>query len=166
MTNTRTPRAEQTRANVTRDYVYQPPDEMKIPDELHDKFKEQGFSLRWVRFLIGNEEDYKNIGLKLREGYEFVKQDEIGMALPMVREASTKNHRNLVTVGDLALAKIPTYKAEARKRYYEDKTREMEQATRREARKSSDSRMDKLTPVFDNSQSRVQVRAFARDETE
>lgn len=164
MTNNRSTRAEQTRTNTERDYVYMPPSEMEIPNELKNKFSEQGFSLRWVRFLLGNEEDYKNIGLKEREGYIFVTTDEVGEYLPMVRTASTKNHNGLVTVGDLALAKIPTYKAEARKRYYEQKTRELEQATRRDVRRTSDARMDRLTPLFDESKSRIQVKTFAPDE--
>lgn len=161
----RTSRQEETRENTHREYTYTPPSEMEIPEELVEKFSERGFRLRWIRFLEGGEEDYRNIGRKTREGYEFVTFDEVKGYLTMVRETDTKNHRNLVTVGDLALAKIPTYKAEARKRYYEGKNKELEAAVKRELHKSNP-KMDRLTPLFDESKSRVQVNKFGSDDSE
>ena len=147
MANTRTSRSAETRSNSARDYKYTPPSEMEIPDDLEAKFKENGYSIRWIRFLINNEEDYKNIGKRSREGWEFVTYDEVKDAIPMSRELSTKNHKNLVTVGDLALAKIPTYKAEARKAYYEERAKEAVRAARQEAKKANDVRADKYTPT-------------------
>jgi len=157
-------RAESTRVNEARDYTHMPPNQMEIPDEIFAKFKEAGFSLRWVRILLGGEEDYKNIGIKQKEGYEFVTLDEIGGSIPMVRLFSTKNHKNLVTVGDVALAKIPQYKADGRRRYYDEKARELDSSARREIQRSGDQKMDKLTPLFDRSDTKVQVRSFKEDE--
>lgn len=158
-------RASETRGSVQRDYKYTPPNEMDIPAEITAKFKEMGFRLRWVRILINGEEDYKNIGNSLKEGYVFVTSEEVEDSIPMARLFSTKNHKNLVTVGDIALAKIPAYKADARRRYYEGKAKELENIGKREIR-GSDPRMNKLTPVFDESTTKVQVRQFAADKSE
>jgi len=160
--NTRVSRQEETRANSHRDYTYTPPSEMDIPSELEEKFLDAGFKLRWIRFTLNGEEDYRNLGKKQREGYEFVTLDEVKGHLSMVKEVDTKNHRNLVTVGDLALAKIPLYKSNARKKYFEGKAKELELAVKGELRQASNPKMDKLTPVFDESTSKV-VKSFGSD---
>jgi hypothetical protein len=158
---TKTTRATETRAATQKDYVYTPPSEMEIPDELRSRFTEEGYTLKWIRFLIDGSEDYKNIGRRQREGWEWVLADEISGYLPMSREFSTQSHKNLVTVGDLALAKCPTYKVNARRSYFAERAQEAVKAARLEARQSNDRRMDKYTPVFDESSARVQVRTFA-----
>ena len=53
--------------------------------------------------------------------------------------------------GDLALAKMPTGKLEARKRYYEDKSKQLLDAVNSQLEGSSDSRM----PISNNSRSSV-----------
>ena len=99
-----------TRAEASRKIVYQPPNYLEAP-----KPKVDGIKYRWVRVSAGGEDDSQNISKKRREGYEFVRADEHPDA-------------GVIGAGDLVLAKIPVEMSDAKKEYFEQKTKRQSQA--------------------------------------
>lgn len=83
---------------------------LKIPDEVENDFKSQGYRLGWVRFKDAKTEadDLKNIYRKCNKlGFIFVTSDEVPELTAGFSSARIKNTEgDIITVGDLALAKI------------------------------------------------------------
>ena len=83
-----------------------------IPRALEERMHEEGYTLAWVRIYIGNGElDVKSIRQKEGEGYTFVTRDEapeMGTAMSSFFGEEVDKHGELIAVGDVALAKIPT----------------------------------------------------------
>jgi hypothetical protein len=121
MSNKRnTTKARTTRKASKKKVQYTPPEMLEIPEEVRGRFDKEGFRLRWIRFKLAGEEDYKNIGVREREGYVLVKPEEVPeMAGATDEYASIKREKSFVTIGDVALAKIPAELADARAEYYE-----------------------------------------------
>ena len=70
------------------------------------------------------QEDTGNVSKKLREGWEFVRSEEIKNQLgdhdyPIIQSGRFKG---LIGVGGLVLARIPEEIVESRKQYFENKT--------------------------------------------
>lgn len=120
------------REDPRKPYEYVPPNEFDIPPSLKEAFLEKGFYLRWIRVFLDGKEDKKNIGERLREGYTFVQMDEVAEADPIfvagVDESNLGRTGEILTVGDVALAKILIEKAEARKRFFEGRALQFEEA--------------------------------------
>ena len=66
----------EARENTQREYL-ETDSWLTIPQTLEDTFKEQGFTLGWLRIYLKGEEDYKAVGQKINEGWEFVTADEV-----------------------------------------------------------------------------------------
>ena len=144
-------RSTEIREKNTREeeWTFEEPDALDIPDSVKAKFDNEGMSLRWLRISLKGQDDIMNVGKKQQEGWVFVTPDEVPeMAVTsFVREEG--RYLGAVCRGDLALAKIPTGKVKARKRFYEKKANDMMDAVNAQLMKSSDSRM----PITNSSKS-------------
>jgi hypothetical protein len=111
--NIKTPSEETaSRSHPKRKVTYTPPSYLDAP-----KPKVDGIKYRWLRVSAGGEDDARNIAKRKREGYEFVKKEEHpDFDVPM--------HES----GDLVLAKIPVEMADAKKEYFQNRTKQQTQA--------------------------------------
>ena len=144
-------RSTEIREKNTREeeWTFEEPDALDIPDSVKAKFDNEGMSLRWLRISLKGQDDIMNVGKKQQEGWVFVTPDEVPeMAVTsFVREEG--RYLGTICRGDLALAKMPTGKVKARKRFYEKKANDMMDAVNAQLMKSSDSRM----PITNSSKS-------------
>jgi hypothetical protein len=144
-------RSTEVREKNTREeeWTFEEPDALDIPDPVKARFDSEGMSLRWLRIMLKGQDDIMNVGKKQQEGWVFVTPDEVPeMAVTsFVREEG--RYLGAVCRGDLALAKMPTGKVKARKRFYEKKANDMMDAVNAQLMKSSDSRM----PITNSSKS-------------
>tara|TARA_R110002020_G_scaffold399996_1_gene610087 strand:+ start:693 stop:1184 length:492 start_codon:yes stop_codon:yes gene_type:complete len=151
MTTRNEVRSNSQREDNTREeqWTFEEPDALDIPDSVKARFDNEGMSLRWLRISLKGQEDIMNVGKKQQEGWVFVTPDEVPeMAVTsFVREEG--RYIGTVCRGDLALAKMPTGKVKARKRFYEKKANDMMDAVNAQLMKSSDSRM----PISNTSKS-------------
>jgi hypothetical protein len=146
----------ETRSNTQREqnlreenWTFEEPDALTIPDSVQARFDNEGLSLRWIRISVKGQDDVSNVGKKQQEGWTFVTPDEVPeMAVTsFVREEG--RYIGTVCRGDLALAKMPTGKVRARRKFYEKKANDMMDAVNAQLMKSSDSRM----PISNTSKS-------------
>jgi len=150
-----------TRAVEQKEETYSPPFSYDIPEEVREKFAANGFHLRWVRVVLDNQDDYKNVADRRREGYEPVGIVELPEEFRDLFETRSLNNSansrfaNIAMVGDLALFKIPEGKARARHRYYEQMAINNEQAVMRQL--DGNSKLNKLLPISNESTSTVRV---------
>jgi hypothetical protein len=128
--------------------TYNPPERLVFPEEVKQRFLDEGFYLRWIRYKIGNEVDSHNLSNRLREGYTLVKQDEAEDIIELL-QLDTRSVQGAIMNGDLALAKIKIEKAEARQEYYEDLARKHEASYMRDVERQGDRRI----PISNNSYS-------------
>ena len=153
MTRYEVSREAEERTNNTREeeYTFEEPDMLAIPESVRDRFSANGLTLRWIRVLLKGEDDYTNVGKRMQDGWEWVELDEVPeMALSSyVKEGG--RYSGSVCRGDLALAKMPLAKANARKEFYENRSSEMMDAVDRQLQSSSDSKM----PIRNRSKSQV-----------
>ena len=110
---------KKTREQDYREVTYSPPSEYEIPEEVRNKFEAEGYHLRFIRVLIEDKDDYKNVARRRREGYEFVKISELPEYFQGLFEtknfgSAAQKYSGIVMVGDLALAKLPIEKKLAR----------------------------------------------------
>ena len=151
MTTRNESRSNTLREENTREeeWTFEEPNALTIPDNVQARFGNDGMALRWIRISIKGQEDIQNVGKKLQLGWIFVTPDEVPeMALTsFVREEG--RYQGAVCRGDLALAKMPTGKVKARKRFYEKKANDMMDAVNAQLMKNSDSRM----PISNTSKS-------------
>ena len=144
-------RSTEVREKNTREeeWTFEEPDALNIPELVKARFDNEGMSLRWLRIMLKGQDDIMNVGKKQQEGWVFVTPDEVPeMAVTsFVREEG--RYLGAVCRGDLALAKMPTGKVKARKRFYEKKANDMMDAVNAQLMKSSDSRM----PITNSSKS-------------
>lgn len=151
----------QERKNETRamEYAaYKPPSSLDVPDDLVTKYKNDGYHLRWIRFLANSQEDVQNITKRVREGWEFVTKSELPEEYrEWFQTTKIRQNNQVICVGDLILAKIKRELAQARQRYFEGKSEEQVKAARQEAGKTSDRRMNTMVPVIDESESEVEI---------
>jgi hypothetical protein len=149
-----TTREHQTRELDTRetdDYEYVEPNLLDIPQFVTHRFEDQGMKLRWIRISLKGKDDYTNVGKRLAEGWEFVSLDEVPELghTSMVRDEG--RYSGTVCRGDLALAKMPIRRAEARQRHFEDASAEMVDAVNSQLENASDRKM----PVRNQSKTNV-----------
>ena len=149
----KTSRNVETREEQSKEYTYEEPNLLDIPDDVADRFKSQDLALRWIRISLKGEDDYKNVGRKQQQGYEFVHPEEVPEMLHTSLVIDKGRYENCVVRGDVALAKIAKGQAEARNKYYQDKSDSMIDAVNQQLMSNSDSRM----PISNNSKSKTTV---------
>ena len=153
MTRTNT-RSSQLRENTTKEqttYTFEEPRLLDIPEEVVNRFANEGMSLGWLRLTVKGKEDVSHIGRKMQEGWEFVKKEEV----PEMEHSSVVRdegrYTGAICRGDVALGKIPTGRIEARKAYYKDKTDSLMEAVNSQLMKNNNSRM----PISNSSKSQT-----------
>jgi len=113
----------------------------------------KGYVHRWIRTEFMGQEDTGNVSKKLREGWEFVRAEEIKNNLgdhdyPVIRKGQ---YQGLIGVGGLVLARIPEEIVEQRKQYFQNKTADQVKAVDNDILREQRPEM----PVNINRQSRV-----------
>ena len=143
MENNKTSRAGQTRSKTERPKVWTPPSSLDAPQA------PTGFRHRWIRVETMGFDDTKNLQGKLRSGWELVRADEYpGSEYPVVTEGK---YKGMIGVGGLVLARIPEEIAKLRDEYYQNMTREANEALQHDL----DKEQHKSMPIQQDRQSRV-----------
>ena len=96
-------RNTETREEQTREYTYEEPNLLDIPDSVYDRFLSQGLALRWIRISLKGDDDYKNVGRKTQQGYEFVDPKEVPEMLPTSIVVDKGRYENCVVRGDVVM---------------------------------------------------------------
>jgi len=139
-----TTRSNQSRELETREnetYEYTEPNLLDIPQSVTDRFTDQGMKLRWLRTTVKGGDDYTNVGKRQAEGWEFVSLEEVPELAHSSAIKEEGRYKGTVCRGDLALAKMPIGRAEARQRYFENRSAEMVDAVNSQLENASDRRM-------------------------
>lgn len=111
---TRESREADTRDDNMRAQVWKPPETLPMPDP------EPGWKFRWIRVASAGEVDNTNIGMKRREGWEFVKASEMPDLALSAGVDPTSGDR--IEIGGLALGKIPEEIMRQRREFYQNLT--------------------------------------------
>jgi hypothetical protein len=140
----------QREANTREEeFVFEEPDALEIPQEVEARFNNEGLSLRWLRISVKGQDDISNVGKKQQQGWVFVTPDEVPELAITSFVRKDGRYTGTVCRGDLALAKIPSNRVTARRKYYEDKSNTMMDAVNAQLMKNNDSRM----PISNTSKS-------------
>ena len=143
MTDNKTSRASQTRSKTDRPKVWTPPSSLDAPKA------PTGFRHRWIRVETMGFDDTKNVQGKIRSGWELVRAGEYpGSEYPVVTEGK---YKGMIGVGGLVLARIPEEIAKQRDAYYQNMTREANEALQHDL----DKEQHKSMPIQQDRQSRV-----------
>ena len=140
-----------TRETETKEYTYQEPNYLDVPTAVTNRFVTEDMVLRWVRISLKGEDDYKNVGNKMTQGWVFVTPEEIPEMLHSATVLNSGRYTNCVVRGDVALAKMPRGKSVARNDYYEAKANDLMEAVNQQLMSSSTSKM----PISNSSTSTV-----------
>ena len=100
----------------TRNKPWTPPSSLDAPPA------PKGFKHRWIRTESIGFMDTGNVSKKLREGWEFVRAEEVKNQLgdhdyPVVQQGQ---YQGLIGVGGLVLERIPEEIVEQRKKYFQN----------------------------------------------
>ena len=144
-------RAVNTRETESKEYTYQEPNYLDVPTAVTNRFVTEDMVLRWVRISLKGEDDYKNVGNKMTQGWVFVTPEEVPEMLHSATVLDSGRYTNCVVRGDVALAKMPRGKSVARNDYYEAKANDLMEAVNQQLMSSSTSKM----PISNSSTSTV-----------
>jgi hypothetical protein len=134
----RSDRESETREKDYRAVSWRPPSLLPLP---HPK---PGITYRWVRTSVFGQEDNKNVSAKFRENWVPVQASD-HPELQVVSDRKSTFPGN-VEVGGLLLVQTATENVEARKNYYDRRTRDQLNAVDNSLLKENDPRMPLLTP--------------------
>jgi hypothetical protein len=149
-----------------KDYTYTPQGHLEIPDEVSNEFKNKGFGLRWVRYMLEGGIDTRNWTKQAREGWTPVNPSEV--ASNQVKYMGIENQDQLgdvIAKGDLILCKNEMYKIKARQEYFENKASEQIEGVNERLRDQGMSKLAELTGEkvhYNKSSSRTMVGANSR----
>lgn len=133
------------------DYTFEEPDNLAIPEEVKDRFADEGMVLRWIRVSIMGKDDVTNVGKRMQDGWQFVTPDEVPELMYNSVEREEGRYMGTVSRGDLALAKAPAGRMAARQAFYENRSREMIDSVEAQLQKHNDRR----APIQNSSSSKV-----------
>ena len=138
-----TSRASSERSKTERPKVWTPPsslDAPKAPD---------GFRHRWIRAETMGFDDTKNVQGRLRGGYELVRADEYpNQDYPVNKDGK---YAGVIGVGGLVLARVPEEIAKSREEYFDQQTKDADQALQHDLNKEQHPSM----PINQERQTRV-----------
>ena len=120
-----------SRDDDSRKREWKEPNELDVPESLTRRLKSAGFGTRWIRIMLEGKPDPVNVMTRLREGYEFVRKDD-APEWPEAPSMEYGTHGNLITIGDLALAKLPLDISQSRTRQMAERTRALADAIDRQ----------------------------------
>lgn len=111
-----------SRGRTGRRKVYERVRETDIPQYVKDFFAKDDYELRFIRWSIHGQPDYRYLNVREQEGYEFVKAKELPDEYRRVmREVDTNIGNGLVTNGgDLCLMKIDSDLRRSREAHFDD----------------------------------------------
>jgi len=113
-------RASQTRVKEVRKQVWTPPSSLDAPPA------PDGYHHRWIRAESMGFDDTKNMTGKLRSGYELVRADEYpDTDYPAI---DTGKYKGVIGVGGLLLARISLELVKSRKAYFDNLTKQKDDA--------------------------------------
>ena len=120
----RTSRESETKVSKEAKKVWTPPSSLDAPPAPN------GYAHRWIRTTVQGFEDTANVSKKLREGWEFVKVDQIKEEIgenkyPFYTEG---RYEGCIGIGGLVLARIPEEIALQIDEYYRKQTEASEEA--------------------------------------
>ena len=139
----KTSRASQTRDKVKKPTTWTPPSSLDAPPA------PDGFRHRWIRVEVLGFDDTKNVSGKLREGWELVRADQYPeQDFPSL---TTGKYSGVIGVGGLVLARIPEEIAQQREAYYQDQTKQRDEAVNNDVLKEQHPSM----PINNERQTRV-----------
>ena len=139
----KTSRASQTRDKVKKPTTWTPPSSLDAPPA------PEGYRHRWIRVEVLGFDDTKNVSGKLREGWELVRADEYPeQDFPSL---ATGKYSGVIGVGGLVLARIPEEIAQQREAYYQDQTKQRDEAVNNDVLKEQHPSM----PINNEMQTRV-----------
>lgn len=121
-------RTDNERDQDSRLNTYERPNWLDIPEQVKDSFFDKGFALKWIRISVRGEEDTKNIGVRLNEGWEFVTEEECPDMARNFKGLDAGRLSGCVIRGDVALAKIPLELREDRLNRSAERTRILNEA--------------------------------------
>ncbi len=145
--NKRTSRESEVRIKDLRKKPWTPPSSLDAPKA------PAGFVHRWIRTESQGFQDTANVSKKLREGWEFVRSEEIKNLIgehtyPVIHDGK---YAGLIGVAGLVLARIPEEIAKSRAEYFRRITRDRLNAIDNDLMKEQRPEM----PININRQSRV-----------
>ena len=145
MTNDKikTSRASQTRAKTAKKTVWTPPSSLDAPPA------PDGYHHRWIRAETMGFDDTKNMAGKLRSGYELVRADEYpDTDYPTINDGK---YKGVIGVGGLLLARISTELVKSREEYFNNLTKQKDEAIDNDLMKEQHPGM----PINNDRQTRV-----------
>jgi len=142
-TNKLPSRESETRVKTERRKPWAPPSQLDAPPA------PAGFKHRWIRAETIGQPDQKNVSARLREGWEFVRADEYpDMEWPTI---DSGKWNGVIAVGGLMLARIPEETIAERNSYFNQLTKDKDDAIANDPLKDQHPSM----PVSNESRSRV-----------
>ena len=136
-------RESETREKVSRRKPWAPPSQLDAPPA------PAGFKHRWIRAETVGQPDQKNVSARLREGWEFVRADEYpDMEWPTI---DSGKWNGVIAVGGLMLARIPEETIAERNSYFNQLTKDKDDAIANDPLKDQHPSM----PVSNESRTRV-----------
>jgi len=144
-------RASQTRVKEVRKQVWTPPSSLDAPPA------PDGYHHRWIRAESMGFDDTKNMTGKLRSGYELVRADEYpDTDYPAI---DTGKYKGVIGVGGLLLARISLELVKSRKEYFDNLTKQKDEAINNDLMKEQHPGM----PIDIDRQSRVTFGGTKKD---
>lgn len=119
--------------------VYVPPGSMKLPPDLKQKFMDQGFATKWVRFFLNGGIDSANVRRKMSrsEGFTFVSPQDLSEEdLLLAGDVYESPYGEVIVSGDSVLMKTPLAFAEARREYMSSTTKSRSDAIKQRLREN------------------------------
>ena len=72
--------------NREQDMEFREPNMLDIPENVHNRFKNEGMVLRWIRINLRGKDDYTNVGKRLQEGWQFVGINEVPESVKRIKK--------------------------------------------------------------------------------
>ena len=139
----KTSRASSTRVKEAKKTTWTPPSSLDAPKP------PEGYRHRWIRAETMGFNDTKNVAASLREGYELVRaEDYPDQDFPT---ETTGKYAGIIGVGGLLLAKIPEEIAKQIEAYYDQQTKDKDDAINNDLLKDQHPSM----PINSERQTRV-----------
>ena len=149
--NTRSSQLRENNTNEEMSYQFEEQDSLHIPDAITNRFNNEGMTLGWLRITLKGQDDFKYIGKKMQEGWQFVDIKEV----PELEQTSLVKmdgrYPGAVSRGDIALGKIPTKLFQSRSEFYRNKSDQLMEAVNSQLMRGNNSTM----PISNSSKSTV-----------